>query len=125
MFLCFNTNCIYLFVITKKSVPILEILDAIIHSRDVEGDRIEDDIMDENDTNIIDNEGINRLIHHTFVYMDENVLLDEIYEDIDDVPLIDKSLKPLYKDSKTTLLSTLLLLLNLKAINGISNTCMT
>jgi hypothetical protein len=29
--------------------------------------------MEENDTNIIVNEGINRLMHNTFVCMDENV----------------------------------------------------
>jgi hypothetical protein len=103
----------------------LGIPNATIHSRDGEGDGIEVDTMEENDTDIIENEGINRLIHDTFVSMDENAPVDEIYEYIHDVPLIDKAQKPLYKDSKTSLLSTLLLLVNLKVLNGISNTCMT
>jgi hypothetical protein len=103
----------------------LGIHNVAICSRDGEGDRIEVDPMEENDTDIIENEGINRLIHDTFVAMDENAPMDEIYEDIHDVPLIDKAQKPLYKDSKTSLLSTMLLLVNLKVMNGISNTCMT
>jgi hypothetical protein len=50
----------------------LGIPNAAICSRDGEGDGIEVDPMEENDTDIIENEGINRLIHDTFVSMDEN-----------------------------------------------------
>jgi len=73
---------------------------------------------------IIENEGINRLIHDTLVSMDENTPMDEIYEDIHYVPSIDKTHKSLYKESKTNILSALLLLVNLKVLNKISNTCM-
>jgi hypothetical protein len=38
--------------------------------------------------------------------MDEDALVDEIYENINDVLLIDKAQKPLYKDSNTILLFT-------------------
>ena len=44
--------------------------------------------MDEenDDTNIIENEGINRLIHDMFAFMDDN------FDDhVHDVPLIDKA----------------------------------
>ena len=57
--------------------------------------------------------------------MDENGLVDEIYEDIHDVPLIHKAQKLLDKISKTTLLSSLLLLVDLKVLNSILNICMT
>ena len=96
-----------------------------IHTRDGEGEGIEVDTREENDHNIIENEGINRLINDTFSATDENAVVDEIYENIHDVPLIDKAEKALYKDSKTSLLSALLLLVNLKVMNGISNTTMT
>jgi len=48
------------------------ICNAAIYSKDNEGDGIEVDTIEENDTNIIENERINRLIHDTFVSMDEN-----------------------------------------------------
>ena len=82
---------------------------GIPHRRDGEGYRIEVNTMEENGPNIIENEKNNRLIHDTFVAMDENAPTCEIYEDIHDVPLIDKVQKPLYKDSKTSLLSALTL----------------
>ena len=43
--------------------------------------------MEENDNNIIDNEGINRLIHDIFIAINENVTVHEMYENIHDVPL--------------------------------------
>jgi hypothetical protein len=50
--------------------------------------------MEENDIDIIENDGINRLIHDTFSPMDDN------FDDIHDVPLIDKAQKPLYEGSR-------------------------
>ena len=98
---------------------------AIIDTRDGEGGDIEVDTIEENYHNLIENEGINRLINDTFVATDGNAAIDEIYENIHDVPPIDKAKKSLYKYSKTSLLSALLLLVNLKVMNGISNTAMT
>ena len=43
--------------------------------------------MKENDIYIIKNEGINRLIHEIFVSINENALVDEIYEDVHDVKI--------------------------------------
>ena len=82
----------------------LGILNDTIHHRDGEGDGIEVGNMEENEPNIIENEGIIRLIHDTFIAMDENGLVDEIYEDIHDVLPIDKAQKPVYKDSMKSLL---------------------
>lgn len=98
---------------------------ATNHSRDGGDDDIEVDTRADDEQSTIENEGINRLIHDTFGATDENTALDEMYENIHDVPLIDKAKKTLYKDSKTSLLSALLLLVNFKVINGLSNTAMT
>jgi hypothetical protein len=46
---------------------------------------------------------------------------DGIYDE----PLIEKTNKRLYKGSRANLLSTTLLLVNLKVMNHFSNTCMT
>ena len=80
----------------------LGIHNVSICSRDCEGDRIEDDLMKQNNTAIIQNEGINRLIYYIYVSMHENAFMDEFYQYIHDVPLIGKAQKPLLKDSKTS-----------------------
>ena len=49
---------------------------------------------------------------------------DQDDDDIDadlDVPILEKAHKTLYKGSKTNLLSIVLLLVNLKVMNGLSN----
>jgi hypothetical protein len=40
-------------------------------------------------------------------------------------PLLEKSHQHIYEGSTTNLLSTILLLVNLKVLNGLSNTCLT
>jgi hypothetical protein len=113
-----------LFVFTKKKSPRLKIPNVTICSANGEGDGVEVDVM-ENDTNIIENEGIYRVTHKTFAYMDDFTLLDEIYDDIHNLSLIDKVHKPLYKESKTSVLFFILMLVHLKILYDISNTCMT
>ena len=64
---------------------------------------------------------IHRLIQDTFATMDE-----ENQDDSHDVdPLLEKVCQPLYEGSKTNLLYAILLLVNLKVLNGLSNTCLT
>ena len=64
---------------------------------------------------------IHRLIEDIFSPMDE-----ENEDDSHDVdPLLEKAHQPLYEGSKTNLLSAILLLVNLKVLNGLSNTCLT
>ena len=46
---------------------------------------------------------------------------DDDFDDVHDIPLLDKAYEPLYEGSRTNLLSTLLLIMNLKVMNGISN----
>ena len=58
---------------------------------------MEVDTMEENGIGIIENERINRLIHNTFISTYENVPVDEKYENIYDVPLIEKEKNPYTK----------------------------
>ena len=75
----------------------------------------EDDVIDTNDKY-----EINIVIQYTFAPLDEDNL-----HDIHDVPLFEKSQQPLYEGSTTNLLYAFLLLVNLKVLNGLSNTCFT
>jgi hypothetical protein len=64
---------------------------------------------------------IHRLIQDTFAPMDEDNQDDS--HDVD--PLLEKSRQPLYEGSTINILSAILLLVNLKVLNGLSNTCLT
>ena len=55
---------------------------------------------------------------------DDNEIIDE-FDDVHDIPLLDKAYEPLYEGSKTDLLSTILLIMNLNIMNGISNISIT
>jgi hypothetical protein len=89
-----------------------------------DGMDIEDQVnpMEEDDTNnIVElDDGTNRLIQDICVPIDE-----ENYDDIYDVPLLEKEKQPLYEGSRTNILSVIMLLVNLKVLNGLSNTCLT
>ena len=80
-------------------------------------DPIDEDVVI--DTNGED--GINRLLQDTFAPLDH----EENLHDIHDVPLLEKSQESLYEVSTTNILSTMLSLVNLKVLNGLSNTCFT
>jgi hypothetical protein len=64
---------------------------------------------------------IHRLIQDTFSPMDEDNQDDS--HDVD--PLLEKSCQPLYEGSTKNILYDIFLLVNLKALNGLSNTCLT
>jgi hypothetical protein len=64
---------------------------------------------------------IHTLIQDTFSPMDE----DKQDYSHDVYPLREKSRQPLYEGSTTNLLSDILLVVNLKVLNGLSNTCLT
>ena len=84
-------------------------------------DACPNDHMDEDD--VIDTNGedeINRLLQDTFSPLDEENL-----HYFDDFPLLEKSQQPLYEGSTTNILSSILLLVNSKVLNGLSNTCFT
>ena len=85
-----------------------------------DNDPMEDD--DHAPENTIEDDGINTLIHDTFSPSVSNH--DDDDDDSLDVPLLEKAYEPLYKDSQTTLLSAIFLLVNLKVMNGLSNITM-
>ena len=63
---------------------------------------------------------INRLLQETFAPLHEDNL-----HYFHDVPLLEKSKEPLYEGSTTNILFSILLVVNLKVLNGLSNTCFT
>jgi hypothetical protein len=82
---------------------------------------INDDIDGDNISYSNQEYEIHRLIQDTFSPMDEDNQDDS--HDVD--PLLEKSRKPLYEGSTTNILSVILLLVKLKVLNGLSNTCLT
>ena len=80
--------------------------------------------------NVIEDDGTNTLIHDSFnVRMDDDDEVDnendDDFDDVHDIALLDKAYEPLYEGSKTNLLSTVLLIMNLKVMNGLSNISIT
>ena len=80
-----------------------------------------------NDKNLT---GTNTSIHDSFnVRMDDDD--DDDHENIDDfdyvhnIPLLEKAYEPLYEGSNTNLLFAILLIMNLKVMNGLSNISIT
>ena len=86
--------------------------------------------QDDHTNNVVGDDGTNALIHDSFnVRMDddddddnEN---DDVFADVPDIPLLDKACEPLYEGTKTNLLSAVLLIMNLKVMNGLSNIAIT
>ena len=94
------------------------------------GEQVNDHIeQDEHADDVIEDDGTNTLIHDSFnVRMDDNDADNENDDDFDnvhDIPLLDKAYEPLYEGSKINLFSTILLIMNLKVMNGLSNIAIT
>ena len=96
------------------------------------GEQVNDHIeQDDHTDNVIEDDGTNTLIHDSFnVRMDDDDVdneNDDDFDDVHDIPLLNKAYEPLYEGSKTNIISTILLIMNLKVMNGLSNiaiTCM-
>ena len=87
------------------------------------GEQLNDHIeQDDHTDNVVEDDGTNTLIHDSFnVRMDDdNENIDES-DDVHDIPILDKEYKPLSEGSKRNFLSTILLIMNLKVMNGLSN----
>ena len=83
---------------------------------------------DEHTNNIVEDDSTNTLIHDTFnVRMDDDDHHHENddFDGVHDLPLLEKAYKPLYEVSNTNILSVILLIMNLKVMNGLSNTSVT
>ena len=57
--------------------------------------------------------------------MDDHDHENDDFDDVHDLPLLEKAYEPLYEGSNTNLLSTIVLIMNLKVMNGLSNTSAT
>ena len=79
-----------------------------------EDDNVLDDMIEEDGINIVDQGN-----HDDGTSASSN---DD--EDGLDIPILEKAYKPLYQGSQTNLLSTIVLLVNLKVMNGLSNVAM-
>ena len=90
-------------------------------------EQVNDHIEEDDHTdNIVEGDSTNALIHDTFnVRMDDHDHENDGFDDVQDLPLLEKAYKPLYEGSNTNLLSAILLIMNLKVMNGISNTSVT
>jgi hypothetical protein len=93
------------------------------------GENIEyqvNNLMEDDDdaNNTIEEDGTNILIQERFT----NVGMDDDEDQLDGVfdrLVLDKASQPIYEGSKTSLLCAILLLVNLKVVNGLSKTCVT
>ena len=97
----------------------------------INGEQVNDPIEEDDHTdNVVEDDGTNTLIHDSFnVRMvddddDDNENIDE-FDDVHDIPLLDKEYEPLDECSKTNLLYVILFIMNLKVMNGLSNISIT
>ena len=100
-----------------------DVVQAKVHGANIE-DQVNDP-MEEDDhaNNTIEDDGTNTLIQDTFsAGMDDD---HDEFNDVHDISLLEREIQSLYEGSKITLLSDILLLVNLKVFNGFSNTCVT
>ena len=95
------------------------------------GEQVNDHIeQDDHIDIVVEYDGTHSLIHDSFnVRMDDDDDIDnendDDFDDVHDIPLLDRAYEPLYEGSKTNLLSTVLLIMNLKVMNGLSNIAIT
>ena len=97
------------------------------------GEQVNDHIEeDDHNNNVVEDDGTNTLIRDSFnVRMDDDHDHDHDHENIDDfddvhdIPLLEKAYEPLYEGSNTNILFSILLILNLKVMNRLSKTIVT
>ena len=95
------------------------------------GEQVNDDIeQDDHTNNVVEDDGTNTLIHDSFNvimddYDDDDNENDDDFDDVHDIPLLDKAYEPLYEGFKINIFSVVLLIMNLKVMNGLSNISIT
>ena len=98
------------------------------HGDMINGEQVNDPIEeDDHNDNVVEEYGTNTLIHDAFnVRMDdddhENI---DDFDDVHDIPLLEKAYEHIYEGSKTNILSAILLIMNLKVMNGLPNISIT
>jgi hypothetical protein len=99
----------------------------VVQAKEHHHDQANEDLMEEDDgTNKVndpmeEDDGTNQNIQDLFLQWAEDGENAGIYDE----PILEKANKRLYEGSRANLLSATLLLLNLKVMNNLSNTCMT
>ena len=95
------------------------------------GEQVNDHIEEDDHTdNIVEYDGTNTSIHDSFNFRmdddddDDHENIDE-FDDVHDIPLLEKACRPLYEVSKTNFLFAIMLIMNLKVMNGLSNISIT
>ena len=95
----------------------------------INGEQVNDPNEENDHTDkVVEEDGTNTLIHDSF-----NVRMDDVhdhenideFDDVHDLPLLEKAYEPLYEGSNTNLLFVILLIMNLKVMNGLSNISIT
>ena len=104
------------------SSSINDVVQAEEHEANNE-DQVNDPMEVDDNNNIVQVDETNQMIQDLFGHPDEDH--GDSSDGIYDEPLIEKENKRLYKGSRANILSTTLLLVNLKVTNHLSNTCMT
>ena len=107
-----------------------EVLSEQVPDQDHGASMFNGEQVNDHTDNVVEDDGTNTFIHDSFnVRMDddddddnEN---DDDFDDVHNIPLLDKAYEPLYEGSKTKLLSYVLLIMNLKVLNGLSNIAIT
>ena len=107
-----------------------EVLSKQVQDQDHGASMFNGEQVNDHTDNVVEDDGTNTLIHDSFnVRMDDdngdgNENIDD-FDDAHDIPLLDKENEPLYEGSKTNPLSVVLLIMNLKVMNGLSNIAIT
>ncbi|XP_057868321.2 uncharacterized protein LOC131075496 [Cryptomeria japonica] len=84
----------------------------------------DNDPLEEDDhapENTVEDDGTNTLIHDTFSTGATDHDDQDDFDVVHDLLVLEKAYEPLYKGSQTTLLFVVLLMVNLKVMNGLSN----
>jgi hypothetical protein len=100
--------------------------DVVVQDEELEADnkdQVNDSMEVDDNNNIVQVDETNHMIQDLFGHLDEDH--GDNSDGIYDEPLIEKANKRIYKGSRANILSTTLLLVNLKVTNHLSNTCMT
>ena len=99
------------------------------HGAMLNGEQVNDHIEEDDHTdNIVEDDGTNTLIHDAFNVItddDDDDLENDNFDDVHDLPLLEKEYEPLYEGPNTNLLSAILLIMNLNVMNGVSNISVT
>jgi hypothetical protein len=99
----------------------------VVEAKEHHHDQANEDLMEEDDGEnqvndlMEEDDGTNQMIQDLFSQSDEDGENAGIYDE----PLLEKANKRLYEGSRANIISSTLLLVNLKVTNNLSNTCMT